>query len=238
MTEEIFRQDSYAKSCEAQVVGVDENGIRLDRTVFYPTGGGQPGDSGFIEPQDGADAIRIVDTRKGGGPGEILHISEQPAPAALLGQSVRVAIDWERRYRLMRTHTLLHLLCSVISAGVTGGSVREGTGRLDFDLPESTLDKEQLGAALNRLVEEDHPVRPRWISEAELESQPDLVRTMSVKPPVGQGQVRLLEIEGVDLQPCGGTHVASTGEIGRVRITKIEKKGKHNRRVNVALLDI
>jgi misacylated tRNA(Ala) deacylase len=238
MTEEIFRQDSYAKSCEAQVVGVDENGIRLDRTVFYPTGGGQPGDSGFIEPQDGTDAIRIVDARKGGAPGEILHIPEQPAPATLLGQSVRVTIDWERRYRLMRTHTLLHLLCSVISAGVTGGSVREGTGRLDFDLPESTLDKEQLSAALNRLVEEDHPVRPRWISETELESQPDLVRTMSVKPPIGQGQVRLLEIEGVDLQPCGGTHVASTGEIGRVQITKIEKKGKHNRRVNVALLDI
>jgi misacylated tRNA(Ala) deacylase len=238
MTEEIFRQDSYAKSCEAQVVGVDENGIRLDRTVFYPTGGGQPGDSGFIEPQDGTDAIRIVDARKGGAPGGILHIPEQPAPATLLGQSVRVTIDWERRYRLMRTHTLLHLLCSVISAGVTGGSVREGTGRLDFDLPESTLDKEQLSAALNRLVEEDHPVRPRWISESELESQPDLVRTMSVKPPIGQGQVRLLEIEGVDLQPCGGTHVASTGEIGRVQITKIEKKGKHNRRVNVALLDI
>ena len=238
MTEEIFRQDSYAKSCEAQVVGVDENGIRLDRTVFYPTGGGQPGDRGFIEPQDGTDAIRIVDARKGGAPGEILHIPEQPAPATLLGQSVRVTIDWERRYRLMRTHTLLHLLCSVISAGVTGGSVREGTGRLDFDLPESTLDKEQLSAALNRLVEEDHPVRPRWISESELESQPDLVRTMSVKPPIGQGQVRLLEIEGVDLQPCGGTHVASTGEIGRVQITKIEKKGKHNRRVNVALLDI
>ena len=238
MTEEIFRQDSYVKFCEAQVVGVDENGIRLDRTVFYPTGGGQPGDSGFIVPQDGGDAIRIVDTRKGAGDGEILHISEQPAPEALLGQKVRVTVDWERRYRLMRTHTLLHLLCSVISAGVTGGSVREGTGRLDFDLPESTLDKEQLSTALNRLVEEDHPVRSRWISEAELESQPDLVRTMSVKPPMGQGQVRLLEIEGVDLQPCGGTHVASTGEIGRVKITKIEKKGKHNRRVNVALLDV
>jgi len=237
MTDEIFRRDAYARSCEAEVVAVDRQGVRLDRTVFYPMGGGQPGDRGVLEPTDGGEAITIVDTKKGAGPGEIVHVTEDPVTPVLVGKKVRAVIDWERRYRLMRTHTLLHLLCSVIPAGVTGGSVREGTGRLDFDLPESTLDKEQLSAALNRLVEENHAVKPRWISEAELESQPELVRTMSVKPPVGQGEVRLLEIEGVDLQPCGGTHVASTGEIGPVRVTKIEKKGKHNRRINVALAD-
>ncbi len=237
MTEEIFRRDAYAKTCEAVVVAVDETGVRLDRTVFYPTGGGQPGDRGVLEPVDGGEAITIVDTRKGEAAGDIVHVTETQAPPALVGTKVRAVIDWERRYRLMRTHTLLHLLCSLIPAGVTGGSVREGTGRLDFDLPESTLDKEQLSAELNRLIEENHAVTPRWISEAELEAQPELVRTMSVKPPMGQGAVRLLEIEGVDLQPCGGTHVASTGEIGPVRVTKIEKKGKHNRRVNVALAD-
>lgn len=237
MTDEIFRRDAYVKSCEAEIVAVDEQGVRLDRTVFYPTGGGQPGDRGFLEPADGGEVIRIVDTRKGDAPDEIVHVTEKPISPALVGKKVRAVIEWERRYRLMRTHTLLHLLCSVIPAGVTGGSVREGTGRLDFDLPESTLDKEQITAALNRLVEENHSVKPRWISEAELEARPELVRTMSVKPPMGQGEVRLLEIEGVDLQPCGGTHVASTGEIGPVQVTKIEKKGKHNRRVNVALAD-
>ncbi len=237
MTEEIFRRDAYAKTCEAIVVAVDETGVRLDRTVFYPTGGGQPGDSGVLEPVDGGEAIAIVDTRKGDAPGEIVHVTETQAPPALVGTKVRAVIDWDRRYRLMRTHTLLHLLCSLIPAGVTGGSVREGTGRLDFDLPESTLDKAQLTAELNRLIKENHAVAPRWISESELEAQPELVRTMSVKPPLGQGEVRLLEIVGVDLQPCGGTHVASTGEIGPVRVTKIEKKGKHNRRVNVALAD-
>lgn len=237
MTAELFREDAYLRTCEAQVTRNDERGIVLDRTVFYPTGGGQPGDVGILEPLDGGEPVRIVDTRKGED-GEILHISEQAVAAAPAGARVRAVIDWERRFRLMRTHTLLHLLCALIPAGVTGGSVREGTGRLDFDLPESNLDKTRLSAELNRLVEENHAVRPRWISDVELQSQPELVRTMSVKPPMGQGSVRLLEIEGVDLQPCGGTHVASTAEIGRVQVTKIEKKGKHNRRVNVAILDI
>ncbi len=237
MTEEVFRRDAYAKSCEAEIVAVDDKGVRLDCTVFYPTGGGQPGDRGVLEPVDGGDVIRILDTVKAEADNEIVHITEEPVSPGRVGTKVRAVIDWDRRYRLMRTHTLLHLLCALIPAGVTGGSVREGTGRLDFDLPESTLDKEQLTAALNRLVEENHSVKPRWISESELEAQPELVRTMSVKPPMGRGEVRLVDIEGVDLQPCGGTHVASTGEIGPVRITKIEKKGKHNRRVNVALSD-
>ena len=233
MTEEVFRQDAYARSCEARVTAVDEAGVRLDRTVFYPLGGGQPGDSGELVLHDGT-AIRIVDTRKGAAPDEIVHVPEASADPALAGSGVTARIDWDRRHRLMRIHTCLHLLCSLIPAPVTGGSIRDGSGRLDFDLPESTLDKQDLTTRLNRLVAEDHPVNPRWISEEELDANPSLVRTMSVAPPRGRGSVRLLDIEGVDLQPCGGTHVASTGEIGPVRVTKIEKKGRQNRRVIVA----
>ena len=233
MTEEVFRQDAYAQSCEARVIAVDDAGVRLDRTVFYPLGGGQPGDRGELVFGDGT-AIRIVDTRKGEAAGEIVHVPVTPADPGVAGSQVTARIDWDRRHRLMRIHTCMHLLCSLISAPVTGGSIRDGSGRLDFDLPESTLDKEDLTLRLNRLVAEDHPVNPRWITEEELEANPSLVRTMSVAPPRGRGRVRVLEIEGVDLQPCGGTHVASTGEIGRVRVTKIEKKGRQNRRVNVA----
>jgi misacylated tRNA(Ala) deacylase len=236
MTEEIFRQDAYARQCEARVTVVDETGIRLDRTVFYPMGGGQPGDTGILRLSDGSE-IRISDTRKDEASGDIVHIPESEAGADLTGQQVEACIDWDRRHRLMRMHTLMHLLCAVVPAGVTGGSVRDGSGRLDFDLPESTLDKEHITAELNRLVEENHSVSARWISDGELAANPDLVRTMSVKPPMGTGSVRVMEVEGVDLQPCGGTHVAATGEIGRVRVRKIEKKGKHNRRVNLEFAD-
>ena len=233
MTEEVFRQDAYARSCEARVTAVDEAGIRLDRTVFYPIGGGQPGDSGELVLHDGT-TMQIIDTRKGAAPDEIVHVPEASADPALAGSGVTARIDWDRRHRLMRIHTCLHLLCSLIPAPVTGGSIRDGSGRLDFDLPESTLDKQDLTTRLNRLVAEDHPVNPRWVSEEELDANPSLVRTMSVAPPRGRGSVRLLDIEGVDLQPCGGTHVASTGEIGPVRVMKIEKKGRQNRRVIVA----
>ena len=236
MTEEVFRRDAYARSCESRVTAVDDAGVRLDRTVFYPLGGGQPGDSGALV-LDGGTALRIVDTRKGAADGEIVHVPEAPVDAGIVGARVVARIDWERRHRLMRMHTCLHLLCSLVPAPVTGGSIRDGSGRLDFDLPESTLDKEDLTTRLNRLVAEDHPVTPRWISEEELDANPSLVRTMSVAPPRGRGTVRVLDIEGVDLQPCGGTHVASSGEIGRVRVTKIEKKGRQNRRVNVAFDD-
>ena len=232
MTEEIFRADAYEKQCEARVTVVDAAGIHLDRTVFYPMGGGQPGDTGILQLQDGSE-IRINDTRKDAASGDIVHVPEGDIGADLVGQQVQACIDWDRRHRIMRIHTLMHLLCAVIPAGVTGGSIRDGSGRLDFDLPESTLDKEHVSAELNRLVEENHPVSARWISDEELAANPELVRTMSVKPPTGSGQVRVLEVEDVDLQPCGGTHVAATGEIGRVRVRKIEKKGKHNRRVNV-----
>jgi len=236
MTEEIFRQDAYVKQCEARITAVDEAGIHLDRTVFYPMGGGQPGDTGVLRLEDGHE-IEISDTRKDAASGDIVHIPEGEVQAGLEGQQVEARIDWERRHRLMRMHTLMHLLCAVIPAGVTGGSIRDGSGRLDFDLPESTLDKEHITAELNRLVEENHPVSARWISDEELAENPDLVRTMSVKPPMGTGKVRVLEVAGVDLQPCGGTHVAATGEIGRVRVRKIEKKGKHNRRVNLEFAD-
>lgn len=236
MTDELFRSNAYQKSCEARIVAVDEDGIRLNQTVFYPTGGGQPGDTGVLRLSDGV-VIGIADTRKGSTPGEILHIPAQSVSAELQGQDVVAEIDWDRRYRLMRMHTLLHVLCAVVPGGVTGGSVRDGSGRLDFDLPDMLLDKEEVTAELNRIIEENHTVTSRWISDEELAANSELVRTMSVQPPTGQGKVRLLEIEGIDLQPCGGTHVKATGEIGPVRVTKIEKKGRHNRRVNVSFAE-
>ena len=228
----IFREDAYRKSCEAQVVSAGEEGIRLDRTVFYPTGGGQPGDSGVLRLADGGE-IRIVDARKGESLEDVLHVAAEGSALPAPGTEVTVEIDWERRHRLMRMHTCMHILCSLIEGDVTGGQVGDGKGRLDFNLPDTQLDKEAITAEINRIIEEDRPVQPRWITDAELEANPQLVRTMSVKPPSGQGKVRLLEIEGVDLQPCGGTHVARTGEIGPVRIGKIENKGRQNRRVNL-----
>lgn len=234
MTEEIFRDDTYARQCEAIVTAVTGQGIELDRTVFYPTGGGQPGDTGLLRRADGTE-VRIADTCKGAQPGQILH-SPLPAQATLrVGEPVTAAIDWSRRHRLARMHTCLHVLCAVVPGAVTGGSIGDGRGRLDFDLPETALDKDGLTEVLVRLIAEDHGVRVRWISDAELAANPGLVRTMSVQPPTGQGRVRLVDIEGVDLQPCGGTHLASTGEIGAVRVVKIENKGRHNRRVHVAL---
>ena len=232
-TGELFRDDAYLKSCDAIVTAVDEKGIRLDRTVFYPTGGGQPGDSGWLRLADGG-VIEIKDAIKGAAPGEIIHV---PAEGALvLGERMPITaeIDWERRHRLMRMHTCLHLLSSIIKGDVTGGQVSDGKGRLDFNIPDQTLDKDQITEALNRLVAEDHPTRTLWITDEEMTARPELVRTMSVKPPMGRGRVRLLEIDGVDLQPCGGTHVGRTGEIGAVECTKIESKGKMNRRVNLA----
>ena len=234
MTEELFRLDSYVANCTASIAAIVEDSLELDRTVFYPMGGGQPGDRGTLALDDG-HVLNVVDTRKTDD-GRILHLLSGPVTNVAVGQRVNGAIDWERRYRLMRVHTCLHLLCAVIPEAVTGGSIREdGTGRLDFNIPEPTLDKEALTARLNELVASNSPVNPRWITDDELAAQPELVRTMSVQPPTGTGKVRLLEIDGIDLQPCGGTHVASTGEIGPVRISKIEKKGKQNRRVNIAL---
>lgn len=229
----IFREEPYNRSCRATVTAVDDQGIRLSDTVFYPMGGGQPGDSGYLRFEGGA--VRIVDAVKGDEPDEVVHVPEAGAVLPPVGTVVDAAIDWDRRHRHMRMHTALHLLCSIVPGSVTGGQVAADKSRLDFNVPTASLDKRTLTEALNRLIAEDRPVRPRWITDAELAAQPDLVRTMSVQPPTGSGLVRLLEIEGIDLQPCGGTHVVRTGEIGPVEVTKVENKGKQNRRVVVAL---
>jgi misacylated tRNA(Ala) deacylase len=231
--ETICRSDGYARSCAATVIAADAGGIRLDRTVFYPTGGGQPGDSGVLRLTDGSE-IRIVDAVKADGPDTVLHLPAEGSALPAPGTAVTAEIDWDRRHRLMRMHTCLHLLCAVVTGDVTGGQVGDGKGRLDFNLPDTKLDKDEITAALNRLIAEDHAVQVRWITDDELAAAPELVRTMSVKPPAGEGRVRLLDIDGVDLQPCGGTHVVRTGEIGPVEVTKIENKGRQNRRINVA----
>jgi misacylated tRNA(Ala) deacylase len=231
-TELLFRDDAYVRSCEATVAAVAERGILLDRTVFYPTGGGQPGDTGALRRADGS-LVPIVDTVKGAAPDEVLHVPAAGTALPAVGETVTAEIDWERRHRLMRMHTCLHLLCAAVPGAVTGGQIADGKGRLDFDVPSGALEREAIEARLNELIAAGHEVRPRWISDDELARQPELVRTMSVKPPTGQGRVRVLDIAGVDLQPCGGTHVRNTAEIGRVSVGKIENKGKQNRRVTV-----
>jgi misacylated tRNA(Ala) deacylase len=232
MTEAIFRDEPYRREVEATLVAVDAAGIRLDRTVFYPRGGGQAGDAGVLQAP-GAGEIAIADTVKGEG-GEILHV---PAPGqeALLGAlkpgtAVTARLDWERRHRHMRFHTATHLLCAIVPHQTNGCSITADYARLDFDMVEP-LDKEHLERELARLVQGAHDVRTVWITDEELDAKPDLVRTMSVKPPRGVGRVRLLEIGSVDLQPCGGTHVANTSEIGALRVSKIEKKSARTRRV-------
>ena len=232
----IFHDDAYQKSCEATVTSVGEAGIRLDRTVFYPTGGGQPGDAGTLRFADGG-TLRIVDARKGSDHEDVVHVPEEGAALPASGAKVTAEIDWQRRHRLMRIHSCMHVLCSIIVGDVTGGQVGDGKGRLDFNLPDTQLDKEAITAELNRIIAEDHPLAARWITEQELGETPELVRTMSVKPPMGAGRIRLMEIAGVDLQPCGGTHVRRTGEIGPVKVTKIENKGRQNRRINIAFAD-
>ena len=236
MTVLSFRDDAYLRSCTARVTAADARGIWLDRTVFYPMGGGQPGDTGVLRLLLGEE-VAILDTVKGALPDEAIHI---PAPGSALpelGAELLAEIDWDRRYRLMRMHTCLHLLCSIVPGAVTGGQGSDGRGRLDFDVPGSSLDKEAIAGRLNALIAGGHPVGPRWITDQELAAQPELVRTMSVKPPSGTGRVRLMEISGVDLQPCGGTHVRNTAEIRPVAVTKIENKGKQNRRVILAFAE-
>ena len=227
MTTPLFRDEPYAREAAATVVRVDPGGIVLDRTVFYPRGGGQAGDAGELLLGDGT-AISIGDTLKGEG-GEILHV---PASGTSLqpGTQVIARLDWARRHRHMRFHTATHLLCAIVPHQTNGCSITSEYARLDFDMVEP-LDREQLERELARLVAEAHEVRTVWITDEELDAKPELVRTMSVKPPRGVGRVRLLQIDGVDLQPCGGTHVANTGEIGAIRVAKIEKKSARTRRV-------
>ena len=235
-TDCLFREDSYLKSVEARVVAVTEQGgIVLDRTVFYATSGGQPGDGGELTSENGArvaiETAIYTDTAKS----EIVHVPAANAQGLKVGDRVTAAIDWDKRYARMRMHTALHLLSAVLPYAVTGGSVGDSESRLDFDIPEAGLDKDAIAAKVAEMIATNAPVTSRWITDAELEANPSLVKTMSVKPPMGTGRVRLIEIAGLDLQPCGGTHVRATGEIGEVRVTQIEKKGKQNRRVRLAL---
>ena len=234
-TDCLFREDSYLQSCAARVVAVTEQGgIVLDRTVFYANSGGQPGDTGALVSADGTRIAVGNAVYTDAAKTEIAHLVEPGAPAPKVGDAVTAEIDWDKRYARMRMHTALHLLSAVLPYAVTGGSVGDADGRLDFDIPEAGLDKDAIAEKLAAMIATDAVVSSRWISDAELEANPGLVKTMSVKPPMGTGRVRLIEIENLDLQPCGGTHVRKVGEIGSVRVTGIEKKGKQNRRVRIA----
>ena len=241
-TDCLFRDDSYLKECEARVVALTEQGgIVLDRTVFYATSGGQPGDTGALTAADGRRVPIATAVYTDAAKSEIAHqpaqdLAKLGSPAFKVGDTVTAAVDWDKRYARMRMHTALHLLSAVLPYAVTGGSVGEAESRLDFDIPEAGLDKDAITARVNEMIASNAPVTSRWISDDELAANPGLVKTMSVKPPVGTGRVRLIEIEGLDLQPYGGTHVRSTAEIGAVRVTQIEKKGKQNRRVRLALV--
>ena len=237
MTEQLYRADAYLREATAKVLAVNERGgIVLDRTPFYAAAGGQPGDRGLI--RFAAGECQIATTVYDADKTTIVHVAAEGTPRPAIGEAVAIALDWEQRHKLMRMHTALHLLCSLVKFPVTGGQIGADEGRLDFDIEDaSAVDKDKLTAELNALVAADHAVGERWISDAELEANPGLVRTMSVKPPMGSGRVRLVligESGSIDMQPCGGTHVRRTGEIGALAVTKIEKKGKLNRRLRVA----
>jgi misacylated tRNA(Ala) deacylase len=228
LAELLFRDDPYARTCEATIVAVHENAVELDRTVFYPMGGGQAGDTGRIGNR------RVFDTRKGATGDSVLHLLE-PGSVPAVGAKVDAVLDWERRHRLMRLHTALHLLCAAVKAPVTGGRIAEDKAHLDFDVEMEKLVKDDIEARVNELVRSGTATRPVWITDSELDARPELVRTMSVAPPRGEGRVRLLDIPGIDLQACGGTHVANTGEIGALRVVRIRSEGKKNKRVTLEL---
>ena len=234
MTEALFRADAYLREAEATILSSGPGGIVLDRTVFYPQGGGQSGDLGALIVH-GGDKIAIVNTIYAADRKTILHAPAEGAALPAPGSRVVARLDWEKRYQRMRAHTALHLLSVVLPFPVTGGSVGDAEGRLDFDSGDAAVDRANVELRLNELIALDAKVGQRWISDEELEANAALVKTMMVKPPMGTGRVRLIEIEGLDLQPCGGTHVARTGEIGRASVTQIEKKGRLNRRVRIAL---
>lgn len=231
MTDPLFATDAYLAECEATVLESSPDGVVLDRTVFYPMGGGQPGDTGILVDQAGQQ-WPVVDTRKGEG-GRILHKLAEGNDPPSAGTVLSARIDWNRRHAHMRMHTALHLLGSVLRFGVTGGQVGAEKSRLDFDT-QAEIDPVQVTEAINALVATGVQTASRWITDADLDAQPELVRTLSVQPPRGAGRIRLLEIPGIDLQPCGGTHVRSLDEIGRLQILKVENKGKHNKRVYLA----
>lgn len=236
MTAFVFRDDAYARDLTATVTEVTaDGGLILDRTIFYATSGGQPADTGTLGRADGGTLTVTGAIHPDGDKSRILHQTAPGGSLPAVGETVTLAIDWQRRYRLMRMHTALHLLSVVFPFPVTGGSVGEDKGRLDFDMPEVPEDLAGLEAQLNAMIAADHAVTAEWITDAEMAANPGLIKTMKVKPPMGQGRVRLIRIGDVDLQPCGGTHVARTGEIGPARLGKIEKKGAQNRRVSLLL---
>ena len=229
----LFRDDAYLRSCDATVVDLTpEGGVVLDRTVFYAQGGGQPGDAGRLLRADGSE-VPIVNTAYGSDRSTVVHLPVPGSALPRLGEPLSAELDWDRRLLRMRVHTALHLLSVVLPYPVTGGAIGDGDGRLDFDIADAGLDKAELTARLAELVGRNARVSDRWIADAELDANPSLVKTMSVKPPRGSGRVRLVEIDGIDLQPCGGTHVRSTGAVGDVSVTDIEKKGRQNRRVRI-----
>lgn len=232
-TEALYQQDAYLQQTPALVTAVSDAGIELDCTVFYPRGGGQPGDRGILRRADGSEIIINDTVRQKSAPAVILHIPEADAGLPAVGEQVTVQLDWERRYRHMRIHTCLHVLSCVVTAPVTGGNIAAEKGRLDFDIDMSELDAARIEAGVNALIARAVDTETVWITDEELDAQPELVKTMSVQPPRGAGRVRLLKIEGIDLQPCGGTHVRNIGEIGPVKVLKIRSEGKRNKRVEI-----
>lgn len=236
MVARLYRDDPYLKACEAVVVSAQDGAIELDRTVFYAMGGGQPGDSGTLSLDDGR-RLRVADTRQGTAPEQVMHLVEPGQELPATGARVRAEIDWARRHRHMRLHTALHLLCAVVHAPVTGGRIDADKAHLDFDIEMERLVKAELETGLNALVQASHHTRSLWVDDEELDARPELVKTMSVAPPRGQGRVRLLEIPGIDLQACGGTHVADTREIGALIVTRIRSEGRRNRRVTLAFAE-
>jgi len=234
-TELLFRDDAYSRTASARVVAVSERGIELDSTIFYPLGGGQMGDTGALIRASGA-RIAIVDTRKGETMNSVVHVPAPGMPQLEPGEALALEIDWARRYALMRLHTALHVMSCVVVAPVTGGNISPDKGRLDFDIDMSLLDAEKIERETNALIARGAETRTVWITDEELDARPELVKTMSVQPPRGAGRVRLLEIPGIDLQPCGGTHVKNIAEIGGIRVLKIRSEGKRNKRVEIALV--
>jgi misacylated tRNA(Ala) deacylase len=233
-TELLFRDDAYLQTASAQVTGVSERGIELDRSIFYPLGGGQLGDTGFLLRENG-EKITIADTRKGDAQDHILHIPAPGMPQPEAGETLSLHLDWARRYALMRLHTALHVMSCVVVAPVTGGNISPDKGRLDFDIDMALLDSAKIETGTNELIARAVETETVWITDEELDARPELVKTMSVQPPRGAGRVRLLKIPGIDLQPCGGTHVKNIAEIGGIRVVKIRSEGKRNKRVEIIL---
>lgn len=236
MSELLFRDNAYLRETDAVLTAVGERDLEFDRTIFYPLGGGQPGDRGWVVLPDGR-RLAVVDTRKGETPERVRHVLAPEAILPEVGTPVRLELDWPRRHRLMRMHTALHVMSCVVVAPVTGGNIGEDRARLDFDIDPTLLDPARIEAETNALIARAEETETVWITDAELDAQPELVKTMSVSPPRGAGRIRLLRIPGIDLQPCGGTHVRNTAEIGAIRVLKISNQGKHNRRVEIALVD-